>query len=235
MENLPTLIETIYARQQEALTSYPGFAALEDGTAARADYDAFIGDLCRAHLKSPHILAFLFSAAPPESAVNLKHNLFEELGVDGAAHPDLLLVMAAAAGFDEAERRRLQTEAQEDLRRIATDPILFGTLRELAFSVLAETIAYEWMLARTASRMARFLARHRGLSDESLEWFHHHSEVDLRHAAEGIEAIVDFARYYELAPADVEIILDVTFRENVFIKRYFRHSAAASRAGAYAV
>jgi pyrroloquinoline quinone (PQQ) biosynthesis protein C len=159
--------------------------------------------------------------------------MLEELGLDeeGVSHPALLLELAAAAGFDEPARKQLEHAAQEELRRIISDPILFGTLKEVGLNVLLETTAFEWMLSRLASRMANFLAQHRGLSRESLRWFHHHSEVDLRHAAEGLQAVVDYVEFYGFDLSDVEIILDVTFRENVFIKRYFGEIALAKQAG----
>jgi hypothetical protein len=82
-------------------------------------------------------------------------------------------------------------------------------------------------LSRSASRIAAFLARYRGLSRESLTWFHHHSEVDIRHAEEGLQAVVDYLEFYEFDATDVEVILDITFRENVFIKRYFADWSAS--------
>jgi pyrroloquinoline quinone (PQQ) biosynthesis protein C len=160
--------------------------------------------------------------------------MLEEMGLDeeGVSHPALLFRLAGAAGFDPAARAELERLAQEELRRVVSDPILFGTLKEVALGVLIETTAFEWMLSRTARRMAGFLAEHRGLPREGLEWFYHHSEVDVRHAAEGLRAVADFIEFYEFDPEDTEIIFDVTFRENVFIKRYFSEFAVAGQAGA---
>ena len=187
------------------------------------------------HLKSPQILAFLFSVAPPAAIENIKHNLFEELGLEETeiSHPALLLEVAAAAGFDKLAIAELENAAQEELRRIVSDPILFGTLREVGLSVLLETTAFEWMLSRLAGRMERFLEEYRGIPCESLRWFHHHSEVDIRHAEEGLQSIADYIEFYEFEPADVEIIVDVTFRENVFIRRYFGEFALAKQMGVF--
>jgi hypothetical protein len=86
--------------------------------------------------------------------------------------------------------------------------------------VLLEVTCFEWMLARTASRIARFLRTNRQLPDACLRWFAHHSEVDLRHAEEGLDAVVAFLDYYEFDATDATSILEITFRENPFLKRY---------------
>jgi hypothetical protein len=221
--NLRRLVEAEYEKQTEAFCSSRLFQALERGEAVSRDYDSFIYGVCRSHLKSPHILAFLFALAPLAQADNLKHNMLEELGLDteGVSHPSLLAKLMEAAGFSEERRASVESEAGEELRRIISQPILFATLKELGLSVLMETVAFEWMLSRTASRMAYFLRDHRRLSGQALRWFYHHSEVDLRHAEEGLGAVAAYAAHYEIDAQDAETILEVTFRENVFIKRYF--------------
>lgn len=232
--NLRRLVESEYIKQSEEFSASTLFQQLEKGTASRADYDLFITGVCRSHLKSPHILAFLFALAPPSEADHVKHNMLEELGLDaaeGLSHPSLLFKLMEAAGFDEKSRARLEWEAIEELRRIISSPILFGTLKELGLSVLMETVAFEWMLSRLASRIAYFLRDYRQLPAEALEWFYHHSEVDLRHAEEGLDAVMAYALFYEIDPTDAETILEVTFRENVFLKRYFGTQAEALAAG----
>jgi Iron-containing redox enzyme len=231
--NLHSLIESKFAEQTEDFASSSGFRAFENGSVSRQDYDDFIKAVCRTHLKSPQILAFLYSAAPPAAVENIKHNMLEELGLDekGISHPALLFDLAAAAGFDKSAREKLESEAQENLRQFVTEPILFGTLKEVGLSVLLETASFEWMLSRLAARMADFLFKYRGLSPENLGWFSHHSEVDIRHAEESLQAAVDYIEFYEFDSSDVEIILDVTFRENVFIKRYFGEMALAEQTG----
>lgn len=221
-----SLIETEFARQTEDFASSADFLNLENGNASDADYKKFVANICRAHLKSPQILAFLYSVAPPAAADNLKRNMLEELGLDekGISHPGLLLKLAAAAKFDISAIENLESDAQEELRRTISEPILFGTLKEVGLNVLLETTTFEWMLSRLAIRISNFLSDRHGLSRESLEWFDHHSEVDIRHAEEGLQAVVDYAGFYKFQPSDIEIILDVTFRENVFLKRYFIES-----------
>ncbi|MBD1876661.1 iron-containing redox enzyme family protein [Nodosilinea sp. FACHB-131] len=217
------LIETQYAEQVQAFEHSPWFQRLEQGQASLQEYDVFIFNLCQTHLKSPQILAFLYAVAPPEAAPQIKHNLLEELGLDEVAicHPDLLYQLATAAGFDRDRQTHLAQAAQAQIRQLCTDPLLFGTMQELGLSVLLEVTCFEWMLSRLAGRIGQTLAEHRGLSPASLTWFDHHSEVDIRHAEEGLDSVEQYLAYYEIEAEDLETILDITFRENIFIKRYF--------------
>lgn len=231
-----SMIESEYAAQVEAFAASPSFQSLETGTAIAPAYDDLVARICQTHLKSPQVLAFLYAIAPPRVAHKLKHNMLEELGLDheGVSHPGLLLELARAAGFNEKARNILESHAQEELRRMCTDPILFGTFKEFGLTVLLEVTCFEWMLSRLATRIATFLSRHRGLSNESLRWFTHHSEVDVRHAAEGLDAVIEYARFYEFDDSDFRSILDITFRENVFIKRYFVQPAILTETCAHA-
>ncbi|PYS41815.1 MAG: hypothetical protein DMF71_10635, partial [Acidobacteria bacterium] len=104
---------------------------------------------------------------------------------------------------------------------LATDRILFGSLREFGLTVLLEVTCFEWMLSRLARPIADFLSKQRGLSPDALVWFTHHSEVDQRHAEEGLDAVVEYVKYYEIDEQDFRLISEIVFRENVFLKRYF--------------
>jgi hypothetical protein len=44
--------------------------------------------------------------------------------------------------------------------------------------------------------------------------------VDKRHAEEGLDAVVNYIQFYDFDPIDVQSIIELTFRENVFVKRY---------------
>lgn len=222
-------IESILIQHARELTEFEDFAALESGRASRDDYDRFIGRIARTHLRSPQILAFLYAFAPPEAAPNLAHNMLEEMGIEeesGVAHPSLLRVLVEGAGLAQ-QLGNLERAAQDDLRQTIADPILYGTLREVGLAALVEVVAFEHMLSRVASRIAAALARHRGLSAASLEWFTHHSEVDIKHAEQGLDNVVTYVRYYEFSDQDALAICDVTLRENVFVKRYFGELALA--------
>jgi hypothetical protein len=227
--SIRALVESEYARQTEEFAASRHFQALENGTVAQQTYDEFVAGVCRNHLRSPQILAFLYAVAPPLVADRIKHNMLEEMGLDseGISHPGLLIQLAECAGFDQGARGELERLAQEELRRICSDPILYGTLKEVGLGVLLETTCFEWMLSRLASRIGRFLNEHRKLPMVGLTWFAHHSEVDIRHAEEGLDSVVEYVDYYEFAPDHFQSILELTFRENVFIKRYFGEAAEA--------
>lgn len=235
MSDLRARVEALYAAQTAELAAHPEFLALEAGTASREAYDRFVANVVRAHLRSPKIVAFLYALAPPAATDDLLHNLLEELGVDGhehdeghgpaqgeesVSHPLLLRGLAAGAGL--ADRLpELERLAEADLRSLATEPLLYGTLKEVGLAALVEVIAFEWMLSRTASRIARALGTHRGFDAASLVWFTHHAEVDIGHAEQGLDAIRDFADYYAIDPEDAATIAEMAMRENVFVRRYF--------------
>jgi pyrroloquinoline quinone (PQQ) biosynthesis protein C len=217
-------VEAAFARQVESLIASCQFRALEDGRATPEQYDAFVENVARAHLRSPQLVAFLYALAPPAVAADLRHNLLEELGVEdeaGRAHPDLLKDLLAGAGL--AHRLpHVEALADEDIRRVVVDPLLYGTLREVGLAALAEIVAFEFMLARVSGRFARALATHRGLPDSALAWFTHHSEVDVGHAAQGLAGLEAYARYYELDDDEALTIVELALRENVFTRRYWR-------------
>ena len=221
--SIRSLAESEYAAQTGGFAASDVFKSLRSGKVAREVYDEFIARLCRTHLNSPQIVAFLYSLAPPQVAERIKHNLLEEMGHDdaGIAHPQLLLQLAKAAGFDQHECAELEAQSREELRHLATDRILFGSLREFGLTVLLEVTCFEWMLSRLARPIADFLSKQCGLSPDALVWFTHHSEVDQRHAEEGLDAVVEYVKYYEIDEQDFRLISEIVFRENVFLKRYF--------------
>jgi len=216
-------VEGLFARRVAELTESSDFVALESGSATRVDYDRFIENVFRCHTKSPHFLAFLFTLAPPEAVPSITHNLLEEMGIEeetGESHPSLLRQLAVEAGLSD-RLPALETRAQDDLRQVIVDPLLYGTLRELGLAVLCEVVSFEYMLSRVASRIARALEKHRGLSPKALTWFTHHSEVDIRHAEQGIDNLEAYVRYYDFAAEDALTICEMTLREHVFGRRYF--------------
>ena len=214
-------IRKLFESQVEAFTSSPEFAALEAGA---ADYDSFIENVARAHLKSPQLVAFLYALAPPAAAPTLLGNLLEELGLEADGnrpHPALLEDLLRAAGLGH-RRATVEARAADDVRRIVTDPLLYGTLRDVGLGALTEIVAFEFMLSRVAGRIARTLAKHRGLPAPALAWFTHHSEVDVRHAEQGLADLAAYVAYYELTDDEALAIVETTLRENVFARRYFR-------------
>lgn len=228
MISLRQKIESRYRDRVQQFEQSPEFRQLESGKAPPEFYRTFITNVCTTHLKSPQILAFIYAAAPPAVALTVQHNLLEELGLDEAwvSHPTLLRQLATAAGFTSQELLQLENAAQAELKRLCAAPLLYGTLKEFGLAVLLEVTSFEWMLSRLAERMGRALQSHAGLGTEELAWFFHHGEVDCRHAEEGLDTVVEYIRYYEVALEEVEMILDITFREDIFHKRYFAASGA---------
>jgi len=121
----------------------------------------------------------------------------------------------------------IDAQATGDIRRVVTAPLLYGTLREVGLAALTEIVAFEFMLSRVSGRIARALATHRGLPVPALEWFTHHSEVDVRHAEQGLADLGAYAAYYEFTHDEALTIVEMTLRENVFARRYFRESIPA--------
>jgi hypothetical protein len=219
-------IQDLFERQVEAFTESPEFVALEAG---RADYDAFVENVARTHLKSPQLVAFLYALAPPAAAPDLLDNFLDELGLDTESerdHPALLVDLVRAAGLGH-RLAAVQAQAEDDIRRLVADPLLYGTLRDVGLAALSEIVAFEFMLSRVSGRIARALAVHRGLPAAALEWFTHHSEVDVRHAEQGLANLAAYVSYYDFGDDEALTIVEMTLRENAFTRRYFRDSSPA--------
>jgi pyrroloquinoline quinone (PQQ) biosynthesis protein C len=83
------------------------------------------------------------------------------------------------------------------------------------------------MLSRVAGRIARTLSTHCRLPAPALEWFTHHSEVDIRHAEQGLANLAAYVDYYGIADDEALTLIEMTLRENVFTRRYFREAKPA--------
>lgn len=222
-------IESIYSKHVNFFQESEVFQCLVYGDADKAFYDYFIANVCKTHLKSPQILAFLYSAAPPAVAPHIKHNMLEELGFDekGISHSYLLYKLARTAGFSEKLTQQLENSFQAELNDLMSQPFLFKTLKEFGLSIFLEFTCFEWMLSRLSSRMGKALEKYHNLPAENLEWFYYHSEVDTRRAEAGLDLVVNYIEYYDFDRDELETIIDITFRENIFIKNYFGELALA--------
>jgi hypothetical protein len=214
-------IEGLFETQVAELSASGEFRALESGTATPAEYDRFLADVVRTHLRATEYVAFLCALAPPATSESRLRNLLEELH-----HPGLLRQLAAGAGLGD-RLPELEALAAADVRRLVVEPVLYRTLGEVGLAAFCEVVAYEYMLARLAGRIAAFLALHRGLGPVSLRWWTEHADVDVQHAAEGLADLETYARYYGLADEDGLAIAELTLRENVFLRRYFREGTLA--------
>ena len=193
------------------------------GEAEREDYDRLIANIFRTHQNSPRYLALLYALSPPGSEERVAHNMLEEMGLEeehGESHPELLLALLDGAAMSGI-RGELEDLAQEMFRQSVMAPLLFKSWRQLGLAAMAEVFSFEHMLSRLSTPIADGLSRHRGLSEEALVWFRHHSEVDIQHAEEALDTIADYADYYGFSEAEAAGLIDAVMAENVFIKRYF--------------
>jgi len=222
-------IEALYRKHVAAFTAGPDFVAFEKGTAPLEAYDRFLSHVVRYHLRAPQALAFLFALAPPDAAPDLLRKLLEELGTaDAASEPGMLRELARGAGLGPA-LPELEGLAAQDMRQVAVEPLLYGTLKEVGLAALCELVAFEYLLSRTARRIATALAVHRGLSAETLEWFGYRSEADVQQAERGLDALVAYADFYDLDDDEAFTICEMALRENPFSKRYFGESAGVAK------
>ena len=197
--------------------------ALLSGQMSREEVRAFFRSFIVTHLNSVQILAFLFSMAPRGASDLVRENLLEEMGLEESekAHPDMLIDLAQGLGFSQQDVLRLSAEADEVRRNFSSSRVLYASLRDLGLSMLLETVAFESFLSRVSDRIAESLTTHYGLSDEAVQWFTLHGELDVRHAEEGRQTILGYASHYRFRHDEFEKIASKTFAENVVLNRYF--------------
>ena len=190
---LRSQIESLLSRQVSELTDCEEFRALETGQASRDEYERFLANVVKTHLRSPQVLAFLYALAPPRPRTTSPTTCSRSSASRrNPGSPTLGSLRNLATGSGLANRLApLEVAAQETLRQAISEPILYGTLKEVGLASLVEVVAFEFMLSRLASRISRALAHEMGLSADTLEWFTHHSEVDIAHAEQGLDAIRD--------------------------------------------
>ena len=216
-------VEGVYDEQTRIFAAHPPLVAMLAGEAEREDYDRLIANIFRTHQNSPRYLALLYALSPPGSEERVAHNMLEEMGLEeehGESHPELLLALLDGAAMSGI-RGELEDLAQEMFRQSVMAPLLFKSWRQLGLAAMAEVFSFEHMLSRLSTPIADGLSRHRGLSEEALVWFRHHSEVDIQHAEEALDTIADYADYYGFSEAEAAGLIDAVMAENVFIKRYF--------------
>ena len=214
--------KTLEGTTTEALAD-PRVLAILSGDMAREDLREFFRNFIVTHLNSVQILSFLFAVAPRDPSDMVKGNLMEEMGLEEGekSHPEMLIDLARGVGFSEADVIRLNAEADEARREFGSERVPYESLRDLGFSMLLETVAFELFLSRASDRIAESMTGHYGLSTETVQWFTLHGEVDVRHAEEGKRTLQGYISYYGFRPDEVERILSKTFERNVVLKRYF--------------
>ena len=196
---------------------------LVSGEATAQSVREFIGDVFRTHYLSSHIVALCFASLPSAAAALLKENLLEEMGrsEEEKPHSALLIKLAQGAGFSEKEIDGLIDDARRQLALFCATRVPVATLRELCLSVLLETMSFEFMLSRCSSEIAGALSQYYAIPKPSLHWFELHSEVDIRHAKEGVTVILDYGTFHQISDGMFSQIAHLTLGDQVFGRHYF--------------
>jgi len=219
-------LERAYAASVRELRRSPAYARLAAGEGTTAEYQALILRICETHLLSAHFVAFAYALAPPGAAKSFEHNLLEELGAEGGeAHPRLLVRLLTAAGLGH-EEAAVRSAGRLRLEEKVLEPLFYGSLRDVGLAALVEIVGFELMLSQVATEIAGFLGQRLGLSPEALAWFLHHSEVDVGHAEQGLDAVAEYVDHYGFALPDAMSIVDTALEQNIYVVRYFGPHAA---------
>lgn len=208
----------------------PEYLDLISGKASRHAAREFLRNVFRTHYLSSHIVALSFAALPSSAAALLKENLMEEMGRSEheKPHSALLLEMARGVGFADSEIDELIAEARQRVAIFCATRVPMATLRELCLSVLLETMGFEFMLSRCSSEIAAALENHYAIPKPALHWFALHSEVDIRHAEEGLIIIQNYADFHQISDDLFRLIARLTLGENMFGRHYFPPSSRQS-------
>ena len=196
---------------------------LVSGRAAPEAAREFVCNVFRTHYLSSHIVALCFASLPSSAAELLRENLMEEMGRsdDEQPHSALLLELAHGVGFTQGEIDGLIADARQRVALFCATRVPVATLRELCLAVLLETMSFEFMLSRCSSEIAAALTDRYGFAKPALRWFALHSEVDIRHAEEGVTVIQDYLSFHQISDALFEQIAKVTLGDNLFVRHYF--------------
>ncbi len=199
------------------------YRSLVSGDASDASVREFLRNVFRTHYLSAHIVALCFAALPAGAAASLKENLLEEMGRSETEKPHsaLLVDMARGLGFSESEIDGLIADARERVALFCAARVPAATLRELCLGVLLETMSFEFMLSRCSSEIAAALTKHYSIPAAALAWFALHSEVDIRHAEEGLAVVQDYLGFHQIADDLFRRIARAGLGENMFARHYF--------------
>ena len=199
------------------------YQSLVSGHAPAEAACEFIRDVFRTHYLSSHIVALCFASLPSGAAQLLKENLMEEMGrsEEEKPHSALLLELARGVGFAESEIHQLIAGARQRVANFCATCVPVATLRELCLSVLLETMSFEFMLSRCSSEIAGALTGRYEFATPALRWFELHSEVDIRHAEEGVTVVRDYLAFHQIPDDLFEQIAGFTLGDNLFVRHYF--------------
>ncbi len=203
------------------------YQSLVSGHASGEAAREFVRNVFRTHYLSSHIVALCFASLPSNAAELLKENLMEEMGrsEDEQPHSALLLELARGVGFAESEIDQLIADARQRVANFCATRVPVATLRELCLSVLLETMSFEFMLSRCSSEIAAALTNRYSFAKPALRWFELHSEVDIRHAEEGVTVVQDYLAFHQISDDLFEQIARFTLGDNLFVRHYFPPSS----------
>jgi L-alanine-DL-glutamate epimerase-like enolase superfamily enzyme/pyrroloquinoline quinone (PQQ) biosynthesis protein C len=215
-------ITEVFENATREFMDSPAYRDLVSGHATPDAAREFIRDVFRTHYLSSHIVALCFASLPSNAAALLKENLLEEMGrsEEEKPHSALLLELARGTGFSEKEIEQLVDDARRRVALFCATRVPVATLRELCLSVLLETMSFEFMLSRCSSAIAGALSRHYAIPSPALRWFELHSEVDIRHAEEGITVIQDYVDFHQISDDLFSQSARLTM-SGVFSRHYF--------------
>src|SRR5918996_1862488 len=77
------------------------------------------------------------------------------------------------------------------------------------------------MLSRCSSEIAGALTGHYAIPKPALRWFELHSEVDIRHAEEGLTVIRDYVEFHQISDDMFLQTARFTLGDNIFGRHYF--------------
>lgn len=215
-------IRQVYKRATQEFIDSPEFTALVAGQASTDFVREFLRNVFRTHYLSSHIVAMCYAALPSDAAALLKENLLEEMGhnENEPPHSALLLKLVQEIGMGQSEIDGLINDARRRVSDFSAVRVPFATLREICLAVLLETLSFEFMLAHCSGKIATALRDRYGIPKSALTWFELHSEVDIRHAEEGLTVIQSYLEFHRVPDATFELIARHTLNK-VFTKHYF--------------
>src|SRR5919106_791007 len=216
-------ISKVFSDATQEFRDSAEYREIVSGRAAPEAAREFIRNIFRTHYLSSHIVALCFASLPSPAAELLKENLLEEMGrsEEEKPHSALLLEMARSMEFSAEEIERLVKDARERVAVFCATRVPVATLRELCLSLLLETMSFEFMLSRCSSEIAGALTGHYAIPKPALRWFELHSEVDIRHAEEGLTVIRDYVEFHQISDDMFLQTARFTLGDNIFGRHYF--------------
>jgi L-Ala-D/L-Glu epimerase len=216
-------INQAFAQATREFRDSPEYQDLVSGRASPEATREFLRNVFRTHYLSSHIVALCFASLPSGAAALLKENLLEEMGrsEDEKPHSALLLELARGVGFSETEIDQLAADARQRVAAFCATRVPVATLRELCLSVLLETMSFEFMLSRCSNEIAGALIGKYGFAKPALRWFELHSEVDIRHAEEGVTVVIDYLAFHHITDDLFDQVAHFTLGDTLFVRHYF--------------